>query len=170
MIKQIFEDLFENDYKNFKGYLRSRFNTLSEYDAEDIIQQTVLKLLYKGDDVLSINNLTSYMYTSLRNGAIDHMRKRKYEVMDIENVEAKTRSLEEEILSLELKRIIKEAIDLLDKKSKFIFVETEIKGRSYKEIMAQTNEKLGTLLARKSRAMKKLQNILKEYVCKEAKK
>ena len=163
-MKSIVGEVFEENYTKFKHYLIARFNELNEYDAEDIIQQTAMKLLYKGDDVLSIENLTSYVYTSLQNGARDHFRKRKNEVLSSEFIEGETDTVENEILSLELKNIIKDAIDSLDEKSKYIFIETEIKGRAYKDIMKETGERLGTLLSRKSRASKKLMAILKDYL------
>lgn len=163
-MKSIIGEVFEENFIKFKHHLTARFNELNEYDAEDIIQQTAMKLLYKDDDILSIENLTSYVYTSLRNGAIDHFKKRKNEVLSSEYIETKTDTLEKEVLNTELKMIIKKAINLLDDKSRYIFIETEIKGRSYKQIMAQTGERLGTLLSRKSRAMKKLSVILEKYL------
>ncbi|MCK5128970.1 MAG: RNA polymerase sigma factor [Clostridiales bacterium] len=160
----IIGEIFEENYTKFKHHLIARFNQLNEYDAEDIIQQTAMKLLYKGNDILSVENLTSYVYSSLRNGAIDHFKKRKNEVLSAEYIEQATPSAEQELLDSELKKIIKKAIDALDKKSKYIFVETEIKGRSYKEIMLETGERLGTLLSRKSRATKKLTVIIQDYL------
>lgn len=164
MLKQILEDVITNDYTHFKAYLVSRFNQINEYDAEDIIQQTVLKLLYKGNDALSIQNMTSYMYKSIRNGALDHIKKRKREVLSDEYIEVETSTVEDEILIAELKMVLKSAIDSLDEKSKYVFVETELKGKSYRELSAETGEKLGTLLSRKSRALKKLEKILTEYI------
>lgn len=163
-LKSIIGDVFEENYNKFKYHLISRFNELSEYDAEDIIQETAMKLLYKGDDVLSIENLTSYVYTSLRNGAKDHFKKRKNEVLSSQSYESKTDTLEKEILNSELRQKIKKAIDSLNDKSKYIFIETEIKGKSYRKIMEESGERLGTLLSRKSRAAKKLTVILKNYL------
>jgi RNA polymerase sigma factor (sigma-70 family) len=170
IMKTVVEEVFESEFNNFKGYLISRFNQLNEYDAEDIISQTVLKLLTKGDDMLGINNVTSYVYSSLKNGAIDHMKKRRFEVYNSEYEQVEKTTIESEVLRRELKQIIKNAIEALDEKSKYIFIETEIKGRSYKAISKQTGEKLGSLLSRKSRAMKKLQILLSDYIDKEEKK
>ncbi|MBN2879528.1 MAG: sigma-70 family RNA polymerase sigma factor [Clostridia bacterium] len=164
MLKEIIEDVFRNDYKNFKSYLVSRFDHINEYDAEDIIQQTVVKLLYKGNDALSIQNMTSYIYKSIRNGAYDLLKKRNREILGDELPDGETLTAEDELLIKELKNVLKEAIDKLDEKSRFIFIETELKGKSYKTVSVETGIKLGTLLSRKSRAMKKLEQILKDYV------
>lgn len=163
MAKSSLGELFENEYGGFKRYLSARFNQINEYDAEDIIQETVFKILYKGDDILSIKNMTSYMYTALRNGAIDHLKKRKREVLGRTQPEGQAQAAEDAVLKSEIKKVLKEAILSLDEKSRYIFVETEIKGRSYKEIAQETGQNIGTLLSRKSRASKKLKTILKKY-------
>ena len=64
----------------------------------------------------------------------------------------------------ELKIILKNAILSLDDKSRFVFIETELKGKSYKQLSQETGEKLGTLLSRKSRAIKKLEKIIIHYM------
>ena len=164
MLKQIIEDVFTNDYTNFKSYLMSRFDHINEYDAEDIIQQTVLKLLYRGNDALSIQNMTSYVYKSIRNGAYDLLKKRSKEVLGDDYLDAETLTIEEELLIKELKAVLKKAILSLDDKSRFVFMETELKEKSYKRLSLETGIKIGTLLSRKSRALKKLEKILTEYV------
>lgn len=164
MVKELLEEFFEENYSQFKYYLKSRFNELNDYDAEDIIQQTIIKLLYKGDDVLSITNLSAYFYTSLQNGAKDHFKKTNRLVLQDEDIDGPTPTVEETILVNELKQVIWQAINDLDPKSRFIFVETEIKGRSYQSIIEQTGEKLGTLLSRKKRARMKLQKALEHYI------
>lgn len=166
MFDEVLKEVLENEYTKFKNYLSKKFNMINEYDAEDIIQQTVLKLLIKRNDALSINNISAYMYTSIKNGAIDHLRKRKYEVLsiddDIETVDTKT--VETQVLLSELKMVLKEAIEDLDEKYRYVFVETEIKGRSYKSLSGESGTKIGTLLSRKSRAVEKLKSILQIYL------
>lgn len=67
------------------------------------------------------------------------------------------------MLKEELKRVITRSINRLEEKQRYVFVETEIKGRSYDELVRETGEKLGTLLSRKSRAVKKLKEMIREY-------
>ncbi len=169
MAKSLVGEIFEQEYMGFKRYLKARFNQLNEYDAEDIIQETVYKILYRGNDALSIQNMTSYMYTSLRNGAIDHLKKSKREVPEDVMPEGSTQTAEDEVLKTEVKKMLKQAIDSLDEKSRYVYVETEIKGRSYSDLAEETGEKLGTLLSRKSRAAKKIKTIMQQYFNKEAK-
>ncbi len=167
MTKNLLGTFFEENYRAFKDYLRHRYTTLNEYDVEDIIQQTIVKLLYKGDDMISIKDLSSYIYSSLSNNAKDYFK--KYDRIELhedhsEHFHKPTLTIEEEILLKELKTIIKDTLFKMDPKSRFVFIETEISGRSYRDLVEQTGEKLGTLLSRKNRAKKKLQKVLYGYL------
>ncbi len=156
-------DILAGSYNKFKNYIRASFSSLNEYDAEDIVQQTALNLLGQGETD-TIASATSYIYTALRNGALNMLKKRHREQLG-ETVEAAERegSAEDEALCKELKRHMAAAVNMLDEKSRFVFVETEINGKSYNELSEQTGEPIGTLLSRKSRAIKKLNIILDEY-------
>ena len=125
-----------------------------------------MNLLYK-TDIAGISNLTSYVYTSIQNGAKDHFKKRSKKTMVSEDIENGSTELESKVLSGELKLVISKAIDRLDEKQRFVFVETEMKGRSYESLVKQTGEKLGTLLSRKNRAIKKLRKMIEEYIYEE---
>lgn len=149
-------------YGKFKNYIRASFSQLNEYDAEDIVQQTALNLL--GADLDGMDSLTSYIYASLRNGALNMLRKRRREQLgDAAESEQHEGSAEEAALSNDLQRHMEAALALLDEKSRFVFVETEVNGKSYKELAEQTGEPIGTLLSRKSRAVKKLCTIMENY-------
>ena len=78
-----------------------------------------------------------------------------------------TESLENEVLRKELKSIIFQAINSLDKNQRYVFVETQLKGRSYAHLIDETGIKLGTLLSRKNRAIQNLRKKLENYVNKE---
>jgi RNA polymerase sigma factor (sigma-70 family) len=167
LFRKVIGELFEENHIAFKHYLKRRFSELNDYDVEDIIQHTLLKLLYRGDDILSINNITSYMYTSLQNGAKDYFRKHNRIVLpgnDDKVFEQTSQIVEEYIINAELKEVIKQAILSLDAKSRYVFVETEVMGRSYSSLVSESGEKLGTLLSRKNRAKKYLQEVLSTYM------
>lgn len=157
-------EVFADSFGKFKNYLRSAFSDLSEYDAEDIVQQTALSLLGRDDEESSIDYLTGYIYASLRNTAKNMFRKRSREV-SAENVDTgHTSSAEDELLDEELKAQVDAALMMLDEKSRFVFTQTEFEGKSYKELSELTGEPIGTLLSRKNRAAKKLMIILNEYM------
>ncbi len=164
MTKERLGEFLEKNYRFFKRYLIERFHTLSTYDAEDIVQQTIVKLLYKDADTLSIRHLSAYMNTALHNGAVDHFKKNSRLVYGLEDKEVQRLTPEDDVLRLERQQMLFKALAALDEKSRYILVETEFKGRSYEALMAETGEKLGTLLSRKSRAKKKLYGLLEVYM------
>ncbi|MDD5017427.1 MAG: sigma-70 family RNA polymerase sigma factor [Eubacteriales bacterium] len=154
-------DVFAKSFNKFKNYLRGAFSELNEYDAEDIVSQTALAMLDR-DDTDSIEYMSAYIYSALRNTAKNHFRKRKYEAAS-DGIDRGGDSAEDELIKAELKQQIWSALSILDEKSRFVLVETELYGKSYKEVQAVTGEPIGTLLSRKSRAVKKLVTILDEY-------
>lgn len=156
-------EILADNFIKFKSYLRSAFSQLNDYDAEDVIQQTALKLL--GRDESDIAYASAYIYACLRNGAISLLRKRQRELPEQDIDHGRGGSAEDAVLWEDLKRQVKAALSGLDEKSRFVFVQTELLGKSYKELSAQTGEPVGTLLSRKSRAVKKLYALLDDYYC-----
>ena len=154
-------DAFGNGFARFKNYLRASFAVLSDYDAEDIVQQVAEAMLCRNTD--NIANTTAYIYAALRNAALSHFRKRKHEApLEAAPAEAGD-SPEDAVIDGELSQDLEDALGMLDEKSRFVFVETVLHGRTYRELSERTGEPVGTLLARKSRAAKKLAVILDEY-------
>ncbi len=155
-------DFISDNFNKLKRHLQYSFEELSEADAEDIIQNTAMKLLGIGSS--RVDYLSSYVYTSISNGARDFFRKNNRIILTATVENGETRNAEDDVLNGELGEQIKAALYLLDDKSRHVFIETEIKGRSYKEISDETGEPVGTLLSRKSRAAQKLRILLKDYV------
>jgi RNA polymerase sigma factor (sigma-70 family) len=60
----------------------------------------------------------------------------------------------------EIGRDIENAVEGLDDSSREIFLATELKGLTFRELSDDWDIPIGTLLARKSRAMKKLRDAL----------
>ena len=58
----------------FKAFLASRVG--NESDAEDLLQNSLVKALQRADEVKEGEKLVAWFYRLLRNVAIDHLRKR----------------------------------------------------------------------------------------------
>lgn len=155
-------DFIQDNFNKLKRHLQYTFEELSEADAEDIIQATAVKLLGRGGG--RVDYISSYVYTSVSNGAKDFFKKNNRVILTDSVENGETRDAEDDVLNQELGDQIKAALYQLDPKSRYVFMETEIKGRSYKEISDETGEPVGTLLSRKNRAVKKLRILLKDYV------
>ena len=157
------------------GYVRRFIEDAGDRDGEDIVQDVALRLLDRPDVLAPIEVLSSYVYQSLRNRVIDYLRKRRAMVSLDEPVEEKSsqslayqladeiHDMEKEVARSELKTRIFEAIDSLSDLEKAIIIETEMNGRSFRELSEEWETPVGTLLARKSRAFAKVRGLLGEF-------
>lgn len=164
-----------NQRQRLIWYVRCFIEDTGDRDGEDIVQDVALRLLDRPDVLTPIEVLSSYVYQSLRNRVIDYLRKRRTMISLDEPVEEENgqslahqfadeiSDIEKEVSRSELKAKLFEAIDSLSDSEKAIIIETEINGRSFRELSEEWKIPLGTLLARKSRALIKVRELLKEY-------
>lgn len=130
-------------------------------DARDICQEACLRILTRTRE--PVKNITSCMYTILRNQIIDGYRKRKENKLEDVHLEIAEAELDPQLMldRKELKRALKRAIDSLPDDQRDIFIQTEIDGRTYKEISGTTGINMNTLLARKHKAVLALRKALR---------
>jgi len=141
-------------------YVRSLIEDAGDRDAEDIVQDVMLSIFDKADVTIPIENLAAYVYQSLRNKVVDIFRKKK-NVVSLEEVIYvagcdPARAVEKE----ELIEHIFSAMDFLPSEQRAVLIATEFEGRSYRELSEEWNVPMGTLLARKSRALNKIKQEL----------
>jgi RNA polymerase sigma factor (sigma-70 family) len=160
-------DFFKAEYGRLKSYTRSLQRDLSDLEAEDIIQDVALNLFGRADVQSPVENLLAYVYRSLRNKIIDLQRKRKnsltrhtlpayaeeMSLMDKSTAPAEMDAATRE----ELYDAMYELLDHMKPEQRDILWETEYEGRSFREISEETGVPVGTLLARKHRAIAELQ-------------
>jgi RNA polymerase sigma factor (sigma-70 family) len=157
------------------NYVRRFIEDTGDRDGEDIVQDVALRLLDRPDVLTPIEALSSYVYQSLRNRVIDYLRRRRTMVSLDEPVEKENgqsladqladefHNTEKEVARSELRTKIFEAIDSLPYVEKAIVIETEVNGKSFRELSEEWAIPLGTLLARKSRALAKVRELLREF-------
>jgi RNA polymerase sigma factor (sigma-70 family) len=167
-------EFFKNNYRALLGFVRQLIDDSADRDGEDIVQEVMLNLFDKADVVEPVQNLTGYLYASLRNRIIDIMRARKKTLsLDAENGEDNGLSLKDVLRddqgdalhSLEEKdrrKALYEAIDALSDDEKAVVVATEFDDRSFKDLAEEWETPMGTLLSRKSRAIKHIGDFLRE--------
>lgn len=74
-------DVLLTQRAQFKAFLVSRLR--NEADAEDVLQNGLLKALHRADDIREDAKLTAWFYQILRNALVDHVRsKRSAEARD----------------------------------------------------------------------------------------
>ena len=165
---------FKNNYRTLVGYVRHLIDDGADRDGEDIVQDVMVNLFNKADVTEPIQNLAGYLYASLRNRIIDTMRARKKTLsLDMEAGNDRTTSLKEVLRDVKndtLQSLVEKdrraalyaAIDALDDDDKAIVVATEFDDRSFKELSEEWETPIGTLLSRKSRALKHIGDFLRK--------
>ncbi len=125
--------------------------------AEDLVQELFARMWEKGVDM---NHLTEgYLFTSVKNAAIDYLRRVEMENRYAEQVELtaeETTEWEEQLDEQMLTLLFKE-IDKLPERCREIFL-LHLDGYSNDEIAEQMNLSVLTVKTQKKRAMKKLRD------------
>lgn len=142
------------------GYVRRRIDDAADQDAEDIVQDVIVNLFDRADPTVPVQNLAAYIYRALRNGIIDRFRKRREMVALSDAVLASREDPLQEAEKREMLDLVFEAMDELSAGEKAIILATEFEGRPFKELAEEWDVPLGTLLARKSRALDKIRKRL----------
>ncbi|MBN2207167.1 MAG: RNA polymerase sigma factor [Candidatus Aminicenantes bacterium] len=142
------------------GYVRRRIDEAADQDAEDIVQDVIVSLFDRADPTVPIQNLAAFVYRSLRNRIIDRFRKRRETAELPEDLrDPGPDPLAETERQEALERMFS-AMDGLSPDDKGILLATEFEGRSFKDLAEEWGVPLGTLLARKSRALDKIRKQL----------
>jgi len=172
-IRSAIKNFFSTEYNKLINYVHGYLDYISySVDAEDIIQDVALNIYSKASINEPIENLAAYAYRSIKNKIIDIRRKNRknlhVEYLDNtgnENIIAETISDENEEDFYKDEYIYNrmyDAMEQLKSKDRDIIIETEFNGRSFNDLSSEWNIPVGTLLARKHRALSKLQRILKD--------
>jgi RNA polymerase sigma factor (sigma-70 family) len=171
-MRQTWIDFFSTERQRLVGYVRSLIDDAADRDSEDILQDVIMGILDKPDITAPIQNIAAYAYQALRNRVVDYLRRRKKnDSIDAGAGEEGGRALSEILADLrydaaqeserkEINRDLYEAINSLDDYDRDIFVATEFEGLTFSELSEMWDVPIGTLLSRKSRAVKKLQKEL----------
>ena len=159
-----FSQFFQKEYFRLVRYVRRLIDDAADRDAEDIVQDVILSIFDKADVTIPIENLAAYVYRSLRNKVIDIFRKRE-EILSLSDVIGDARSDTERVVERkELMDFVFRAIDSLPDVQRAVFIATEIEGWSFRELSEEWEIPIGTLLARKSRALQHIRKKLTELV------
>jgi RNA polymerase sigma factor (sigma-70 family) len=142
------------------GYVRRRIDDAAEHEAEDIVQDVALHLFDRADPSVPIQNLAAYVYRALRNRIVDFYRKQQETVVLREAALGSGKDPSLEIEKEEMLDDVFEAMEQLSVEERAIVLATEMEGRTFKELAEDWGIPIGTLLARKSRALEKTRNQL----------
>ncbi len=153
------ERLYREEKAKMLSYVRAHSNDRTR-DAEDVVQDVMLKMFRILNMNTKIENLAAYAWQSLKNLVIDNRRRKEYynESIDdqYEELSSNEAGPEETMLREHFSAYMQKALKELKPSERAIWVASEIDGRSFQELAEVWNEPIGTLLSRKYRAEKKI--------------
>lgn len=168
-------DFFRGEYGRLVAFVRQRIDDAADRDGEDIVQDVALSLFERADVGAPLYDVAAYVYRALRNRVIDTLRERRDErSMDAPGAGDEGQSLAQligdaradtpgEVLKGELRERLYAALASLTEAEREVVLLTEFEGVSFAELAREYGEPVGTLLSRKSRALKKIRERLRDY-------
>ena len=165
--KRRIADFIGTEWHRLVGYVRAWISDTADMDAEDVVQDVLERMFEKADVTEPIADLSAYLYRSLRNRVIDLYRKPKRSAELPEDVEDLRYEVGETLEREEATQAMFEAIEDLPEAQREVLVATELEGRSFRELAEKWEVPIGTLLARKHRAIRSLRETLTEEVLHE---
>lgn len=166
----------QRNWRALTAFARRKLADAAQRDGEDIVQDVVLGILERADVMAPIENFSAFVYRSIRNRVVDELRRPRAEVVALET-SADDGGEEPSLLDLipenhpsdesavereELFDRLYAAIDRLPEAQRLVIVKTELEGRTFRDLAAEWDVPIGTLLARKSRGIKAIRTILSE--------
>ena len=157
-------DFFSKEYRRLVVFVRTRIDDADDRDAEDIVMDVMLGLFERANVARPIEDLSAYVFQSLRNRIVDLFRTRKMKVALSDVLQDSHYDTENEVEKKELREKIFNSINNLNEKQRAVVIATEFEGISFRDLSEQWGIPVGTLLARKSRALKKIKNEMNGFV------
>ncbi|SMC44342.1 RNA polymerase sigma factor [Pedobacter africanus] len=150
-----FKILFDKYYKQLV-YFANRF-TGDMIEAEDIVMDVFAKFWQKKATVISITNLSSFLFGSVKNACIDLLRKEArfpmlFQELQDELLDQNAIIEGEEIFARLLQQVY-EQIESLPDQCKSIFKLIYLEGKSTKEVAAMLNLSVQTVRNQKTRGL-----------------
>jgi RNA polymerase sigma factor (sigma-70 family) len=158
--KKRIASLIATEWTRLVSYVRAWISDTADRDAEDVVQDVIERLFERADVTEPVADLSAYLYRSLRNKVIDLYRKPKRAAELPEDLSDIRFEGSAEMDREEARETLFEAIDELPPAQREVLVATELEGRSFKELAEEWETPMGTLLARKHRAIRALKETL----------
>lgn len=121
--------------------------TLDSAEAEDVVQETMIKVWGKRDEWQRIDSMESFCMTICRNLALDKTRRKgahdasldEYDTADTTADIHHAANPEEQMVQRDRVRIVRQMVDGLPEKQRTAMQLRDFEGKSYKEIAAVMN-------------------------------
>lgn len=156
----------ESERQKLVYYVRSLVRDTAAMDAEDVVQDVLVKVLERAD-MTAPENLAAYIYRALKNRVIDNIRTGKPTMSFdagtadgggklIDLLQDRRPNALEVLQTEEGKRELFEALETLSEMERKVVIAHDFEGTPFRELSDSWGVPQNTLLSHKSRAMKKL--------------
>ena len=113
--------------------------TLNREDAEDIVQETLIKVWDKRDSWSEIESIEAFSLTICRNLALDHQRRMENRHLSLdetprERPDSRSLSPAEAMISTDRISLVRRLVDSLPEKQRSCMQLRDFEGKSYREI------------------------------------
>lgn len=159
-----FDDVFREFYKPL--FLFARKIIPDSEIISDLLQDVFEKVWYKFEDLNSINNIQSYLFSSIRNECLNYIRRQKvkdeYYQYELKNKELELNHFSEDKSLYEDERLkkVNTIINNLPDKYKEVVVLSRLNNYSNKEISKELDIPVRTVETRLYRGLKKIKEEL----------
>ena len=164
-------EAFRQLYELYWGkiYAASAFYLKDKSTAEDIVQETFLRIWIKREQLPGIQNFGHYIQTIARNLIISLLRKKihhdSFELSATGDPQENNWKPSQQLEAMEITELIKKAVNRLSPKQKQIYLLSSEKQLSLKELAAELNISYDTARQYKSEALKFIRGFLAENAC-----
>jgi RNA polymerase sigma-70 factor (ECF subfamily) len=158
---QYFNELFQNCYQALCHYALKYVRDRAV--AEDLVQDVFVGLWSSRDGIAIKKEPKNYLFTSVRNACIAHIKKMEKDQKIREQLHAQMSSsvsIREEMESIQLKLRLRKAIDHLPLKTREVFLLHKKEGLSFEEIASHLGKSVKTVEKQVARAYQLLKEEL----------
>lgn len=168
--EQAFEELFREHYSELCGFAADYLSSVDR--ARDVVQDTFLEIWRRRGDIKIKSSIKSYLYQSVRNRALNEIRKLKTKSEYLEAVKSETEGREKRtaINKIEMSKLsdeVNEAISELPERRRMAFLLHRRHGFTYKEVAQIMGIAPKTVENQIGRALKSLRSQLEGLFAEE---
>lgn len=158
-VRLAFEELYSRYSTKIFTYCRKVLG--DDQLAEDIFQETFMKLFESVEHDREMENFNGFLIKICRNLCLNEKTRKKYEHVFLDEMKLPDSLINQE--NVELKHLLEKAIDSLPDEFREPIILKEYFGMTYKEIAEITNTNLALVRTRIWRAKSKLRELMSPY-------
>ena len=112
--------------------------TLNRFEAEDIVQDTLIKVWNRRSDLEDIDSIEAFSLTICRNLSLDRIKKKENDNNSLEDVKGveplSSSNPQDRMIQADRVNLIRQIVDSLPEKQRSCMQLRDFEGKSYKEI------------------------------------